>query len=227
MTARALRRNADVGPDAFPEDVVELINYLLASDGPATHPAAMPGRGYLPEMWLLGSSTFSAQLAGMLGLSFSFAYHFAPDLVDRALEEYRARFRPSILLDRPRVMVAVAVVCAPDQDEARWLAAPSGLALLQLRAGRPAPVATPEEAAAYRYTDQERVLIEEGTSSHLVGDPDQVRRGLVDLVERTSADEIMISTRAHSYQARIRSLSLVAEHWPLEPTASSSSTPAA
>ncbi len=227
VTARALRRNADVGPDAFPEDVVELINYLLAGEGPATHPSAMPGRGYLPEMWLLGSSTFSAQLAGMLGLSFSFAYHFAPDLVDRALEEYRARFRPSILLDRPRVMVAVSVVCAPDQEEAAWLAAPSGLALLQLRSGRPAPVATPEEAAAYRYTDQERALIEESTSSHLVGDPDQVRRGLVDLVERTSADEIMISTRTHSYQARIRSLSLVAEQWPMEPPANSSSTSAA
>ena len=227
VTARALRRSADVGPDAFPEDVVELINYLLASDAPASHPAAMPGRGYLPEMWLLGSSTFSAQLAGMLGLPFSFAYHFAPDLVDQALGQYRSNFRPSILLDEPHTMVAVSVVCASDEDEANWLAGPSGLTMLQLRTGRPAPVATPEEAAAYPYTDQERALIETVTSSHLVGDPNQVQRGLVALQERTAADEIMISTRAHSYEARVQSLSLVAGRWPMEQATGSSSTSAA
>jgi luciferase family oxidoreductase group 1 len=172
-------------------------------------------------MWLLGSSTFSAQLAGMLGLSFSFAYHFAPDLVDQALALYRSTFRPSILLDRPHAMVAVSVVCAPDEEEARWLAGPSGLTMLQLRTGRPAPLATPEEAAAYRYTDQERALLEASTSSHLVGDPDQVHRGLVALRERTDADEIMISTRAHSYESRLQSLTLVAERWATEPGVSS------
>ncbi len=78
VTARALRRTGGQGADTFPDDVVELIGYLIDSDGPPTHPAPVPGRGYLPEMWLLGSSTFSAQLAGLLGLSFSFAYHFAP-----------------------------------------------------------------------------------------------------------------------------------------------------
>jgi luciferase family oxidoreductase group 1 len=225
VTARALRRNTEVGPDAFPEDVVELISYLLDSDAPATHPAAVPGRGYLPEMWLLGSSTFSARLAGMLGLRFSFAYHFAPDLVDQALEQYRANFRPSVLLKAPHAMVAVSVVCAADEDQARWLAGPSGLTMLQLRSGRLGPVATPEEAAAYRYTDQERVLIESATSSHLVGDPDQVHRGLLDLVERTAAEEIMVSTRVHSYQARLQSLALVAERWPVEQA--TDSTPAA
>ena len=77
VTARALRRTLDLGAESFPNDVVELIKYLRPSEGPPTHPFAIPGRGYLPEMWLLGSSTFSAQLAGILGLSFSFAYHFA------------------------------------------------------------------------------------------------------------------------------------------------------
>jgi luciferase family oxidoreductase group 1 len=223
VTARALRRNTEVGPDAFPEDVVELISYLLDSDAPATHPAAVPGRGYLPEMWLLGSSTFSAQLAGMLGLRFSFAYHFAPELVDQALEQYRANFRPSVLLEAPHAMVAVSVVCAADEDQAHWLAGPSGLTMLQLRSGRLGPVATPEEAAAYRYTDQERALIESATSSHLVGDPDQVHRGLMDLVERTAAEEIMVSTRVHSYQARLQSLTLVAERWPMKQAIDSTS----
>jgi luciferase family oxidoreductase group 1 len=227
VTARALRRSADVGPDAFPDDVVELITYLLDRDGPPAHPASVPGRGYLPEMWLLGSSTFSAQLAGMLGVSFSFAYHFAPDLVDQALELYRSTFRPSVLLDAPHAMVAVSVVCAPDEEEARWLAGPSGLSMLQLRTGRPAPVSSPEEAAAYRYTDQERAIIDASTSSHLIGDPDQVHRGLVALEERTRADEIMISTRAHSYEARVQTLSLVAAHWPGQGADATSSTSAA
>ena len=83
--------SADLGAEQFPEDVVELINYLVDDDGPATHPAPVPGRGYLPQVWLLGSSTFSAQLAGMLGLPFSFAFHFAPALVDQAVALYRSQ----------------------------------------------------------------------------------------------------------------------------------------
>src|SRR5665213_1963718 len=108
-TARALRRSADLSAEHFPEDVVELIRYLVDDGGPATTPAPVPGRGYLPQVWLLGSSTFSAQLAGMLGLPFSFAFHFAPALLDPALEIYRSTFQPSLLLDGPRVMVAVSV----------------------------------------------------------------------------------------------------------------------
>jgi len=215
VTARALRRSVDTGADTFPQDVVELINYLAEGDGPTSHPAPVPGRGYLPEVWLLGSSTFSAQLAGMLGLPFSFAYHFAPGLLDQAVEQYRSRFRPSFLLDEPYFMPAVSVLCAPTDDEARWLAGPSALSTLQLRTGRFGPVPTPEEAAAYRYTDQERAFIEDTTSTHLIGEPEPVIQGLSDLQARTGADEIMLSTRAHSYEARAQSLSLVAAHWPM------------
>ena len=224
-TARALRRTQDLGADTFPRDVVELINYLADGDGPPTHPAPVPGRGYLPEMWLLGSSTFSARLAGQLGLRFSFAYHFAPDQMDPALEQYRSSFRPSVWLDRPHTMVAVSVLCAADQQEAEWLAGPSALAILQLRTGRLGPIATPEEAVAYRYSPQERALIDAVTSTHLIGDPELVHQGLVDLQHRTEADEIMLSTRAHSYESRARSLTLVAEQWDVSlataPTSSS------
>jgi luciferase family oxidoreductase group 1 len=220
-TARALRRTGDLSADTFPQDVVELINYLAESDAPPTHPAPVPGRGYLPEMWLLGSSTFSAQLAGLLGLPFSFAYHFSPDQVDSAFEQYRARFRPSFLLERPHAMVAVSVLCAATDEEAKWLAGPSALTILQLRTGRLGPVATPEEAAAYRYSPQERALIDSTTSTHLIGDPDVVHRGLVDLQVRTQADEIMVSTRAHSFEARAQSLALVAERWPMGDTTTS------
>jgi len=212
-TARALRRSADVGAERFPEDVVELITYLVDSDGPPTRPAPMPGRGYLPQVWLLGSSTFSAQLAGMLGLPFSFAFHFAPALVDDAVALYRSNFRRTGLLDEPYVMVAASVLCADSDEEARWLSGPSALTMLQLRTGRLGPVVTPEEAAAYPWTDQERAVVESATADHAIGDPDTVQRRLEEVVARTGADELMVSTRAHSYDVRARSLALVAERW--------------
>jgi luciferase family oxidoreductase group 1 len=204
-----------VGAEHFPEDVVELINYLVPSDGPPTQPAPMPGRGYLPHVWLLGSSTFSAQLAGLLGLPFSFAFHFAPALVDEAVALYRSNFRHTGLLAEPYVMVAASVLCAGTDDEARFLAGPSALAMVHLRTGRPAPVVTPEEAAAYPYTPEERALMESMTAEHVVGDPGTVQRGLATLVERTGADELMLSTRAHDLTTRSRSMTLVAERWGL------------
>ena len=133
-------------------------------------------------------------------------------------DRYRSGFRPSILLARPHAMVAVSVLCAPSTEEARWLAGPSALTILQLRTGRLGPVATPEEAAAYRFTPGERELVDAATATHLVGDPDTVRQGLVDLQARTGADELMLSTRAHSYEARAQSLALVAGHWPMAGT---------
>lgn len=212
-TARALRRSGDLGAEHFPEDVVELITYLVDSDGPPTHPAPIPGRGYLPQVWLLGSSTFSAQLAGLLGLPFSFAFHFAPDLVDQAIALYRSNFRPTGLLAEPYVMVAASVLCADSDEEARWLSGPSALTVLQLRSGKLTSVVSPQEAAAYPYTEQERAVIEAATASHIVGDPDTVQAGLDALVARTGADEVMLSTRAHSFDVRARSLTLVADRF--------------
>ena len=214
-TARALRRSADLGAEHFPEDVIELIRYLVDDDGPPTTPAPVPGRGYLPQVWLLGSSTFSARLAGMLGLPFSFAFHFAPALVDEAVALYRATFRRTGLLADPHVMVAASVLCADTYEEAHHLAGPSRLTVLQLRKGAPAAVVSPDEAAAYPYTPEERALVDAATIDHAVGDPDTVHRRLEALVERTGADELMLSTRAHSLETRARSLTLVAERWGL------------
>jgi luciferase family oxidoreductase group 1 len=218
VTMRALRRSQERdAADTFPDDVVELISYLLPREGAPGHPAAVPGSGYLPEVWLLGSSLFSAQLAGMLGLPFSFAYHFAPRLLDAALETYRSKFRPSILHDLPRAMVAVTVLCAPTEEEARWLSGSTALSTLQLRTGRLGPMPSPEEAEAYTFTPGELAIVQESMSSHLIGTPETVFEGLVQLQERTQADEFMISTRIHSYEARVRSLTLVAESWGLTP----------
>ena len=157
--------------DTFPDDVVELINYLLPGEGSPSHQSANPGRGYLPEVWLLGSSLFSAQLAGLLGLPYSFAYHFAPKLLDDALSTYRSNFRPSVLHDEPRVMVAVSVFCAPSEEEALWLSGSTALSILQLRSGRLGPLPSPEEAAQYPFTAAERSLVEEAMSTHVTGDP--------------------------------------------------------
>jgi luciferase family oxidoreductase group 1 len=196
---------------------VELINYLLPGEGAPSHPSANPGRGYLPEVWLLGSSLFSAQLAGLLGLPFSFAYHFAPKLLDAALDTYRSNFRPSVLRSGPRAMVAASVLCAPSESEARWLSGSTALSILQLRTGRLGPLPSPEEAAAYQFTPAEEAIVEEAMSTHLIGDPDTVTDGLRQLQDRTGADEIMLSTRTHSYEGRLRSLSLVAQQWVRNP----------
>jgi luciferase family oxidoreductase group 1 len=167
-------------------------------------------------VWLLGSSLFSAQLAGQLGLPYSFAYHFSPGLLLPALETYRSAFRPSFLLAEPHAMVAVSVICAPTDEEARWLSGSSALSILQLRTGRLGLLPSPEEAANYEFSPAEAALVEETMSTHLIGSPETVHQGLLDLVSRTDADEIMLSTRAHSYEARLRSLTLVAQGWEME-----------
>ena len=174
-----------------------------------------PG-GYLPEVWLLGSSLFSAWLAGQLGLPYSFAYHFAPGLIDQALETYRSSFRPSFLLGQPQAMVAVSVICASTDAEAAWLSGSSALSILQLRTGRLGLLPSPEEADEYEFSPAELAIVEEVMSTHLIGSPETVHDGLSRLLLRTDADEIMLSTRVHSYEARVQSLSLVAGTWGLE-----------
>ena len=215
VTARALRRTADLHATSFPHDVVELIGYLEPQVAPV-HPAPTPGAGYLPEVWLLGSSTFSAHLAGQLGLPFSFAYHFAPALLDQAVEAYRREFRPSPHLDAPHLMVAASVVCARDDAHARWLSGSSALNLLQRARGRPGPLPSPEEAESVVMSDDEAAYVADALASHFIGSPDTVAEGLRRLVSRTGADEVMVSTRIHDVTARRDSLALLASHWGLD-----------
>ncbi len=209
-TAQALRRSMVVDAERFPEDLVELIGYFT---GAQSHPRAVPGLGERPEIWLLGSSLFSAQLAGLLGLPFAFAHHFSPRYTEPALDQYRASFRPIGQLDAPHAMVAVAVVCAPSSDRARWLAGPSALSLLWLRTNRLGPLPTPEEADAYPYTPEEQAIVDQATATHLVGDPEEVVVGLAALQARSGADELMVTTRVHAFEDRLRSFELLADHW--------------
>ena len=214
LTAHALRRTADLSADDFPQELAELMAFLDGSF-PADHPyrrirAVPAGR---PAIWLLGSSGFSARLAGVLGLPFAFAHHFAPanTLPEPALELYRSSFRPSEVLEAPYAIVTAAVVCADTPEEAERLAAPMGLSMLRLRRGEPGLLPTPEEALAHPYTPQERAAIAGITGSHIIGDQQAVRSGLADLHARTGADELMISSNIGAPKARLRSYELVAE----------------
>jgi luciferase family oxidoreductase group 1 len=220
-TAMALRRGgASLTAEDFPEELSDLLGFFSGL-WPEGHPyariTAVPARGYRPQLWMLGSSDYSAHVAGVLGVPFSFAHHFAAANTLPALERYRATFKPSSDLETPYAMVAVAVICAPTEDEARFLAGSGRLSFLRLRSGRPGPFPTPEEAAAYNYTPAEREFVRGWASSQIVGDPAQVRAGIDDLLASTAADELMITTMTHSHAARVRSYELVAEALGLTP----------
>jgi luciferase family oxidoreductase group 1 len=222
-TAAALRRTAaPLSRDDFPEQLAELIAFFQGSF-PSDHPYrrihAIPGEGSLPALWLLGSSGYSAQVAGILGLPFAFAHHFMPANTVPALELYRQRFRPSARLSEPYAMVAVAVVCADTDARARWLHGSSRLSGLRLRSGAPIPLPTPEEAAAYSATPAEEAVVQAFVADHVVGGPDAVRQGLDDLLARTGADELMVTTSVYDHRDRLRSYELVAGVAALEPAA--------
>ncbi len=211
LTALALRRTMEgLSAEAFPQELEDLIG-LFTGDDPRQRITAMPGRGDVPAIWLLGSSGFSAQLAGLLGLPFSFAHHFSAANTVPALALYRQSFRPSQWLQRPHAMVAVATVCADTDERAQWLSGPSALSFVHLRAGAPKPLASPGEAAAYPYSDVDLELIRQRSADQAVGSPETVSRQLARLLERTGADELMLTTMVYDIEDRIRSFELVAE----------------
>jgi luciferase family oxidoreductase group 1 len=211
LTALALRRTMEgLSAEQFPQELLDLIALFGGGDAPARI-TATPGRGDMPAIWLLGSSGYSAQLAGLLGLPFSFAHHFSSANTLPALALYRENFRPSRWLERPYAMVAVNTVCADTDERAEWLAGPAALSFLRLRTGMPQPLSTPEEAAAYPYTPAEREMAWGRFESQAVGSPDTVRARLAGLLERTGADELMLTTMVYDIADRIRSFELVTE----------------
>ncbi|MEZ5257291.1 MAG: LLM class flavin-dependent oxidoreductase [Ilumatobacteraceae bacterium] len=213
LTAEALRRTSPQADD-FPERLVELRAYF-SGEFPANHRyrgiTATPGKGYAPSLWLLGSSNYSAYAAGVLGLPFSFAHHFAAENTLPAVDTYLEHFTPSDDLAEPYVMLGVNVVCAPTEEEAQYLAGSGTLSFVRLRQGRPGPLPTPEEAASHDYSPAEAQVIRQRRASQIVGDPTSVERQLRELAERTQANELMITTMVHDPALRIRSYELVAE----------------
>src|SRR5262245_9809750 len=214
VTAVALRRSrAAVIADDFPEQLMELMGYF-SGEWPEDHPfravTAVPALGHRPALWLLGSSDYSARAAGLLGLPFSFAYHFAAGNTLPALAAYRAAFRPSDELATPHVMLGVSVVCAETDERARWLAGSGALAFVRRRSGRPGRFPSPEEAAEYSFTPAEKELLRSWEATTVIGGPDAVRRQLDELVGATGADELIVTTMVHDPADRLRSYALVA-----------------
>jgi luciferase family oxidoreductase group 1 len=211
LTALALRRTMEgLSAEQFPQELIDLIGLFTGGDAPARI-TATPGLGDMPAIWLLGSSGYSAQLAGLLGLPFSFAHHFSAANTLPALALYRENFRPSQWLERPYAMVAVNTICADTDERAKWLAGPAALSFLRLRTGMPQPLATPEEAAAHPYTPEEREMAWTRFDQQAIGSPDTVRAQLSGLLERTQANEMMLTTMVYDIGDRIRSFELISE----------------
>jgi luciferase family oxidoreductase group 1 len=208
-TAHALRRNLMSDADEFPRDVVELID--LMSDHPRQSIRAVPGTGLKVPVWVLGSSLFGAQLAAMLGLPYAFASHFAPAQLMQAIELYRDKFKPSAQLAKPYVMLGFNVFAADTDDEAQVRATSMQQAFVNLRSGRPTRL--PPPLAGYRDNvgPAERALLDSVLSCAAIGSPETVRRGLQDFIDRTGADELMITSQMFDHGARLRSYEIAAQ----------------
>ncbi|MFH9124229.1 LLM class flavin-dependent oxidoreductase [Streptomyces globisporus] len=230
-TAAALRRSdrLNEGADDFPQQLMELIRFL-DDDFPDGHPyrrihavpgpvqATSPGgvqSAHRPPVWLLGSSGFSARLAGTLGLPFAFAHHFSAQNTIPALDLYRESFRPSAVLDAPYALIGVSALAADDEREARRQVLTGALSMVRLRTGRPGLIPSPEEAEAYDFSPMEREFVDGWLGNVIHGTADEVRTGLDDLAKRTGADELMITANAHGGDARLHSYDLIADAYGL------------
>ncbi|MEU3356462.1 LLM class flavin-dependent oxidoreductase [Streptomyces sp. NPDC037389] len=226
-TAAALRRQDRLaeGADDFPEQLAELTRFL-DDDFPQGHRYArihavpgpvqgrVPGgvqRADRPSVWLLGSSGFSARLAGLLGLPFSFAHHFSSAHTLPALELYRESFRPSAVLDRPYAKIGVQALAADDPKEARRQVLTGAVSMLRLRTGRPGLIPSPEEAESTALGLAEQEFVADWLRNVVFGTPDEVREGLDALAKRTGVDELMITANTHTPETRLRSYELIAD----------------
>lgn len=209
LTLRALRRST-VRADSFPQDVMELM-LLLADAKPGQPVRAVPGAGTKVPIWILGSSTFGAELAAALGLPYAFASHFAPDSLFDALEIYRSQFQPSNQLDHPYVMVGVNVVAADTVEEARRQFTTVQQSFTNLLRGAPGKLQKPIEDIEEYWTPTEKFQASRMLKHSIVGSPETVRRGLEGFATQTDADELMVVTSLYDHAARIRSYEIVAD----------------
>lgn len=217
-TAMALRRSQEgLGVDDFPQQLLDLFGFFYGgmSDANPLHGiTAVPGLGDAPQVWLLGSSGYSAQVAAALGLPFAFAHHFAGENTEAALDLYRSKFEPSDTLAEPHTMIAVNVISDEDPETVRALSLPGQLSFLRMRRGlKPEPVSI-EEALAYEFSPLEEEFIASRNARQAVGTPDEVKARLDSLLASTGTDELMVSSGAATVEGRIRSLEIVRELYP-------------
>jgi luciferase family oxidoreductase group 1 len=206
-TSLALRRNLESDVDAFPQDVVELMEYFRPPQR-GQRVFAVPGAGLDVPIWILGSSLYGARLAAMLGLPYAFASHFAPAELTRAIELYRAEFKPSAQLQRPYVMLGVNVIAAETDAEAAFLATSHQQAVVNLRRGFPARLPAPRRV---RRDPVEQAMLDHVLSCSAIGSPGTVQRWLDELKARTGADELILASQIHDHRARLRSYEIAAD----------------
>ena len=209
VTARAMRRNLNSDADEFPQDVVELMEYF--SDAPRTPVRAVPGTGLNVPMWILGSSTFGAQLAAALGLPYAFASHFAPQQMMQAIAIYRASFKPSARLAKPYVMLGFNVFAADTDEEAQFRASSMQQAFVNLRSGHPKKLPPPVDGYLNRIGPQERAILDTVLPCAAIGSPDTVRTSLQAFIERTGADELMLTSQIYDHSQRLYSYQIAGE----------------
>jgi luciferase family oxidoreductase group 1 len=209
LTVRALRRDPARAAE-FPQDVQEL-QALLGPVAPGQRVQAVPGGGTGVPLWILGSSTFGAQLAAALGLPYAFASHFAPDDLMDALAIYRETFRPSEQLDRPHAMVGLNVVVADTDGEARRLFTTIQQGFASIHRGQPGPYQPPIDDIEAYWTPAEKAMASRMLAHSIVGSPATVRDELARYVAATEADELMVVSAIHDPVARVRSFELLAE----------------
>jgi luciferase family oxidoreductase group 1 len=209
-TARALRRNATSTSDNFPQDVEELQAYF-ADPALGQRIRAVPGAGLHVPIWLLGSSTFSAELAAELGLPFAFASHFAPADMMAALHHYRRYFKPSTQLDRPYTMLGLNAIVADTDAEARRVFTSVQQAFTNLRRGTPGQIPPPIDDIDSYWTPQEKASASMTLLCSVVGSPETFERGLINFLEVTRPDEIIATAHIYDHAARLRSFELLSE----------------
>lgn len=209
ITARALRRNLASDADEFPRDVVELMDYL--SDEPRQAVQAVPGKGLNVPIWILGSSLFGAQLAAALGLPYSFASHFAPQQMMQAIQLYRSTFKPSERLQKPYVMLGFNVFAADTDEQAQFLATSWQQSFVNLRSGRPSRLPPPEKGYLDKIGPQAQELLQHVLSCSAIGAPDTVAIQLQAFLDKTGADELMITSNMFDHTARLRSYEITAQ----------------
>jgi luciferase family oxidoreductase group 1 len=209
-TIYALRRDLRNHGEDFPEQLDELRSYF--NPGSSAPPVrAVPGEGLNIPIWLLGSSGFSARLAGQLGLPFGFASHFSPEYTLPALEIYRKNFRPSAVLERPHAMVGVNVIAADTDEKADLLATSQQQQFLSLLRGRPAPLQPPVETMEGLWTAGEREALEQKFRYAMIGSPNTVKENMQAFLDSTQADEMMITSPIYDHQDRLRSYEIVTQ----------------
>ena len=208
-TAHALRRYFEAA-DMFAQDVVELLHYFEPVQ-PGQAVRAVPGAGMDVPVWLLGSSLFSARLAAQLGLPFAFASHFAPDAMDHALTMYRREFKPSKRLQQPYAMLALNVVAAESNAQAKRLFSTLQQAFVNLRRGRPGLIPPPIDDIESYWTPLEKSGVEQALACSVVGDLPTVREGIAAFIERHKPDEVMITANVFEHAARVQSFEIAAQ----------------